>query len=333
MHVTGDPKGYYRILAVPRNASPEAIRAAFRERAKLFHPDHGGEMADDRRFRLLREAYEVLRDPQRRLQYDADGLRPPPRSSATPPRQPKAARPGRSYDFQRGRSHMRPVVRPWRIRLSASTLLMSALGAVLVVVMALWWSTVRQLELRNIQVSQLSYRLSEAGRADAQSRVRDDAVAARGLDQAASSDKIGELDDLYSTYIDFAAGQTQLDDRLEGLLRQAITTLAPAIKRIPEDRQWVIQVDGHAVRSVSPRGVEAAAWESVLLRIGAVVNYLAQAGLPPQRLASRFEAGPQDTDPSLKDGRVVRVRLRCCVVPMGGQQDSITDRAPPDPSR
>ena len=145
--------------------------------------------------------------------------------------------------------------------------------------------------------------------------------------------RIGELGDLYSTYIDFAAGQTQLDDRLEGLLRQAITALAPAIKRIPEDRQWVIQVDGHAVRSVSARGVEAAAWESVLLRIGAVVNYLAQAGLPPQRLASRFDAGPQDIDPSLKDGRVVRVRLRCCVEPMGVQQDNITDRAPLDPSR
>ena len=59
-------------LAVPRRTR---IRSAFRERAKLYHPDVGSD-ADDERFRTLREAYDVLRDPQRRLQYDAESLAP-----------------------------------------------------------------------------------------------------------------------------------------------------------------------------------------------------------------------------------------------------------------
>ena len=73
MAVVGDPRGLYRMLGVPRTAAPEQIRAAFRDLAKVYHPDSGAQ-ADDERFRQVREAYEVLRDPARRLQYDADGL-------------------------------------------------------------------------------------------------------------------------------------------------------------------------------------------------------------------------------------------------------------------
>jgi hypothetical protein len=204
---------------------------------------------------------------------------------------------------------------------------MGALGAVLLVVMALWWSTVRQLELRNLQVSQLSYRLSEAATAGARTGARYGAKAASGLDQGADADPGREPGDIYSTSIDFAAGQTQLDDRLEGMLRHAITDLALAIRKIPDGRQWAIQVDGHAVRSVSARGVEAAAWESVLLRIGAVVNFLARAGLPPERLASRFEAGSQAVDHGPNDGRMVRVRLLCCFDQAKGSQAGDEDPA------
>ncbi|MEO6652214.1 MAG: J domain-containing protein, partial [Ilumatobacteraceae bacterium] len=59
----------YDVLGVAPDAPPERIRAAYRERARLHHPDHragrrDGVMAD------LNEAYRVLGDPGRRLQYD-----------------------------------------------------------------------------------------------------------------------------------------------------------------------------------------------------------------------------------------------------------------------
>lgn len=74
MATKGDPEGYYRALGVPRTASADEIRHAFRARAMASHPDRAGETADGETFRLVREAYEVLRDPLRRMAYDASGL-------------------------------------------------------------------------------------------------------------------------------------------------------------------------------------------------------------------------------------------------------------------
>ncbi len=101
----GDPEGYYRALGVPRTATADEIRLAFRERAMASHPDQAGETADGEAFRLVREAYEVLRDPLRRMAYDASGLaaaepgsgaaRPPPGFDAEPDPAPgRGARPG-----------------------------------------------------------------------------------------------------------------------------------------------------------------------------------------------------------------------------------------------
>ena len=74
MAAVGDPRGYYRALGVERTASAQDIRAAFRLRAKELHPDRGGSSGDRQTFHQLREAYEALRDPQRRLRYDSDSL-------------------------------------------------------------------------------------------------------------------------------------------------------------------------------------------------------------------------------------------------------------------
>ena len=57
-----------------RTASADDIRAAFRERAKLLHPDGRGMGGDEGRFQRLMEAYEALRDPQSRVRYDAESL-------------------------------------------------------------------------------------------------------------------------------------------------------------------------------------------------------------------------------------------------------------------
>jgi DnaJ-class molecular chaperone len=64
-------KNYYLILGVPFDARPDAIRSAFRERARLHHPDHGGP-ADAGAFREASEAYRVLSDPVRRAHHDRE---------------------------------------------------------------------------------------------------------------------------------------------------------------------------------------------------------------------------------------------------------------------
>jgi hypothetical protein len=62
----------YRILGVEPLASAEAIRHRWLEFAKHGHPDVGGEVS---RFRRVKEAYELLRDPQRRADYERYWLR------------------------------------------------------------------------------------------------------------------------------------------------------------------------------------------------------------------------------------------------------------------
>ena len=64
-------KDYYKILGVPRNASQDDIKKAFRKLAREYHPDvakdkKGGE----EKFKEINEAYEVLGDPQNRTKYD-----------------------------------------------------------------------------------------------------------------------------------------------------------------------------------------------------------------------------------------------------------------------
>lgn len=61
------PPTHYEILGVPTNATERQIKAAYRRAARATHPDHGGDAAH---FREVTLAYEVLRDPQARQQYD-----------------------------------------------------------------------------------------------------------------------------------------------------------------------------------------------------------------------------------------------------------------------
>lgn len=61
---------YYSILGVPRNASKEEIKKAYRALAHKHHPDKGG---DERRFKEINEAYQVLSDDRKRSQYDQFG--------------------------------------------------------------------------------------------------------------------------------------------------------------------------------------------------------------------------------------------------------------------
>ncbi|HEX5513788.1 MAG TPA: DnaJ C-terminal domain-containing protein [Gammaproteobacteria bacterium] len=63
-------KDYYKILGVARQASPDAIKTAYRRLARKYHPDVSKEPGAEARFKEVAEAYEALKDPQRRAAYD-----------------------------------------------------------------------------------------------------------------------------------------------------------------------------------------------------------------------------------------------------------------------
>jgi len=74
-HATGHccsiEKDYYRILGVPKDASQDDIKKAFHFLAKKYHPDtNKGNTSTKRMFQEIRDAYETLRDPSKREQYD-----------------------------------------------------------------------------------------------------------------------------------------------------------------------------------------------------------------------------------------------------------------------
>ena len=65
---------YYKILGVDRNIPQKDVRAAYRKRAKLFHPDlHPNDPKAKAKFQALNEAYDVISDPEKRAKYDKYG--------------------------------------------------------------------------------------------------------------------------------------------------------------------------------------------------------------------------------------------------------------------
>jgi len=68
------PRDYYEVLGVPRDASPEQVKKAYRDLAFRYHPDKNpGNKEAEERFKEATAAYEVLSDPEKRSRYDQLG--------------------------------------------------------------------------------------------------------------------------------------------------------------------------------------------------------------------------------------------------------------------
>jgi curved DNA-binding protein len=81
-----DFKDYYAVMGVDREATQDEIKRAYRKLARRYHPDVSKEANAETRFKEIGEAYEVLKDPEKRAAYDqlgrgyrdGESFRPPP---------------------------------------------------------------------------------------------------------------------------------------------------------------------------------------------------------------------------------------------------------------
>jgi curved DNA-binding protein len=80
-------KDYYEILGVKADAEAKEIKSAYRKLARKYHPDMNAEKGAEEKFKEVAEAYEVLKDPERRAEFDelreygrhsSQGFQPPP---------------------------------------------------------------------------------------------------------------------------------------------------------------------------------------------------------------------------------------------------------------
>ena len=70
-----EKRDYYEVLEVPKTASAEEIKKAYRKKAIQYHPDKNpGDKEAEEKFKEAAEAYEVLSDPQKRQRYDQFGF-------------------------------------------------------------------------------------------------------------------------------------------------------------------------------------------------------------------------------------------------------------------
>jgi curved DNA-binding protein len=95
-------KDYYAVLGVEPSAGDAEIKTAYRRLARKYHPDVSKETGAEEQFKAVNEAYEALRDPQKRAAYDqlrARGYRPG-EEFRPPPDFGQGGYGGQGFDFE-----------------------------------------------------------------------------------------------------------------------------------------------------------------------------------------------------------------------------------------
>ena len=99
---------YYKVLGVERSADAGEVKGAYRRLARKYHPDVSHEPDAEARFKEIGEAYEVLKDPDKRAAYDNLGAQWQAGQDFTPP-------PGWDGAFNLNQAFWRIVVRLQRL--------------------------------------------------------------------------------------------------------------------------------------------------------------------------------------------------------------------------
>lgn len=67
-------RDYYEVLGIDKSASEKELKSAYRKLAKKYHPDaNPGDKQSEEKFKELSEAYDILKDPEKRKLYDKFG--------------------------------------------------------------------------------------------------------------------------------------------------------------------------------------------------------------------------------------------------------------------
>src|SRR5258706_1144921 len=96
-------KDYYATLGVARGASADEIKKAYRKLAQKNHPDVSKEKGAEEKFKEIAEAYQTLKDPEKRAAYDQLGANYQPGQDFRPPpdweKQYRGEAPGQGFSF------------------------------------------------------------------------------------------------------------------------------------------------------------------------------------------------------------------------------------------
>src|ERR1019366_9942676 len=78
-------KDYYRVLGIERDADTDAIKKAYRKLAHKYHPDVSKDPAGEEKFKEIADAYQTVKDPEKRAAYDQLGRHQPGQDFQPPP--------------------------------------------------------------------------------------------------------------------------------------------------------------------------------------------------------------------------------------------------------